>query len=214
MKEIEQTPKKKPQKTTIAISGEVSERLETYCKQNNILRKEFVELALNYFERTGFDLRENAVDYSPIEKMVNELQSIKEAMENSQLEKAALASIVETVQKQAALQLPAPDIVLKAGEEKATALLQISTLEKEIQEYKENITNIENELQAAKKQNESLQLKLQDIQKKENDTQESLEKIEKENKSLLEYKERAHAELCRIRDEQSYFGKIEVKTDL
>ena len=49
-------PKSKPEKTTISISGETSERLEIYCRANGILRKEFVSLALEYFERTGFDL--------------------------------------------------------------------------------------------------------------------------------------------------------------
>ena len=38
------------------------ERLEIYCRANGILRKEFVSLALEYFERTGFDLKSNALD--------------------------------------------------------------------------------------------------------------------------------------------------------
>ena len=63
-------PKSKPEKTTISISGETSERLEIYCRANGILRKEFVSLALDYFERTGFDLQSNALDYSPLEKII------------------------------------------------------------------------------------------------------------------------------------------------
>lgn len=35
-----------------------------------------------------------------------------------------------------------------------------------------------------------------------------------ENSALLEYKERAHRELCRVRDEQKTFGKIHVNTEL
>lgn len=66
-------PKSKPEKTTISISGETSERLEIYCRANGILRKEFVSLALEYFERTGFDLKSNALDYSPLEKIIGEL---------------------------------------------------------------------------------------------------------------------------------------------
>ena len=58
-------PKKKPENTTISISGETSERQELYCKANGIQRKDFVSLALEYFERTGFDLQSNALDYSP-----------------------------------------------------------------------------------------------------------------------------------------------------
>lgn len=58
-------PKSKPEKTTISISGETSERLEIYCRANGILRKEFVSLALEYFERTGFDLKSNALITPP-----------------------------------------------------------------------------------------------------------------------------------------------------
>lgn len=71
-------PKSKPEKTTISISGETSERLEIYCRANGILRKEFVSLALEYFERTGFDLKSNALDYSPLEKIIGELNLLAE----------------------------------------------------------------------------------------------------------------------------------------
>jgi hypothetical protein len=35
-----------------------------------------------------------------------------------------------------------------------------------------------------------------------------------EIKVLQEYKEKAHRELCRVRDEQKVFGKIRVDTEL
>lgn len=76
-------PKSKPEKTTISISGETSERLEIYCRANGILRKEFVSLALEYFERTGFDLKSNALDYSPLEKIIGELNEVKATMQTS-----------------------------------------------------------------------------------------------------------------------------------
>ena len=66
-------PKKKPEKTTISISGETSERQELYCKANGIQRKDFVSLALEYFERTGFDLQYSVLDYFPLEKIIGEL---------------------------------------------------------------------------------------------------------------------------------------------
>lgn len=77
-------PKSKPEKTTISISGETSERLEIYCRANGILRKEFVSLALEYFERTGFDLKSNALDYSPLEKIIGELNEVKATMQTEQ----------------------------------------------------------------------------------------------------------------------------------
>lgn len=76
-------PKSKPEKTTISISGETSERLEIYCRANGILRKEFVSLALEYFERTGFDLKSNALDYSPLEKIIGELNEVKARLKSS-----------------------------------------------------------------------------------------------------------------------------------
>lgn len=39
-------------------------------------------------------------------------------------------------------------------------------------------------------------------------------RLRSENSALLEYKEKAHRELCRVRDEQKTFGKIKVNTEL
>ena len=39
-------------------------------------------------------------------------------------------------------------------------------------------------------------------------------RLRSENSALLEYKEKAHRELCRVRDEQKTFGKIHVNTEL
>ena len=44
--------------------------------------------------------------------------------------------------------------------------------------------------------------------------EEKIKNLEAELTQLKEYKERAHAELCRIRNEQNYFGKLKVKSDL
>ena len=38
------------------------------------------------------------------------------------------------------------------------------------------------------------------------------DRLRNEIKVLQEYKEKAHRELCRVRDEQKTFGKIKVKT--
>lgn len=165
-------PKKKPEKTTISISGETSERLELYCKANGILRKDFVSLALEYFERTGFDLQSNALDYSPLEKIIGELKEVKTTMQSSNEGTEAVRQLLQAVREQTAKQLPAPELIAKAGEEKAKAELRAKEQEKEIT------------------------------------------RLRSENSVLLEYKEKAYRELCRIRDEQKTFGKIYVNTDL
>ena len=74
--------------------------------------------------------------------------------------------------EQTAKQLPAPELIAKAGEEKAKAELRAEEQEKEIA------------------------------------------RLRSENSALLEYKEKAYRELCRVRDEQKTIGKIKVNTDL
>ncbi|MBM6891331.1 hypothetical protein H6A30_13945 [Bacteroides caecigallinarum] len=44
--------------------------------------------------------------------------------------------------------------------------------------------------------------------------QEENNRLRNEIKVLQEYKEKAHRELCRVRDEQKTFGKIKVNTEL
>ena len=44
--------------------------------------------------------------------------------------------------------------------------------------------------------------------------QEENDRLRNEIKVLQEYKEKAHRELCRIRDEQKTIGKIKVNTEL
>lgn len=44
--------------------------------------------------------------------------------------------------------------------------------------------------------------------------QEENDRLRDEIKVLQEYKEKAHRELCRVRDEQKTFGKIRVNTEL
>lgn len=172
-------PKSKPEKTTISISGETSERLETYCRANGILRKEFVSLALEYFERTGFDLKSNALDYSPLEKIIGELNEVKATMQTSNEGTEAIRQLLQAVREQTAKQLPAPELIVQAAEAKAKA-----------------------ESLAAERAKE-----LQFLQKENNRLRNAI-------KVLQEYKEKAHRELCRVRDEQKTIGKIKVNTEL
>jgi glucan-binding YG repeat protein len=165
-------PKKKPEKTTISISGETSERLELYCKANGILRKDFVSLALDYFERTGFDLKSNALDYSPLEKIIGELKEVKTTMQTSNEGTEAVRQLLQAVREQTAKQLPAPELIAHVAEEKAKAEAKSEEQEREIA------------------------------------------RLRSENSALQEYKEKAHQELCRVRDEQKTFGKIRVNTEL
>ena len=84
----------------------------------------------------------------------------------------AVRQLLQAVREQTAKQLPAPELIAKAGEEKAKAELRAEEQEKDIA------------------------------------------RLRSENSALLEYKEKAYRELCRVRDEQKTIGKIKVNTDL
>ena len=56
----ESKQKRKTPLTTIAISQEYAQKLDEYLNGTGITRKEFVELSVDYFQRTGFDLRGEA----------------------------------------------------------------------------------------------------------------------------------------------------------
>lgn len=81
-----------------------------------------------------------------------------------------------TAQKQ--IQLPAPELIAKAVEEKVRAEMKAEEQAKDLQVLQEENDRLRNEI-----------------------------------KVLQEYKEKAHRELCRVRDEQKTFGKIKVKTE-
>lgn len=48
---------------------------------------------------------------------------------------------------------------------------------------------------------------------KNEEQEKEIARLRSENSALLEYKEKAHRELCRVRDEQKTIGKIKVKTE-
>lgn len=139
-------PKRKPEKTTISISGETSERLEVYCKANGILRKDFVSLALDYFERTGFDLKSNALDYSPLEKIIGELQEVKNTMQTNNESTEAVRQLIQVVREQTTKQLPAPEIIVQITEEKAKAENRAEEKAKELQRIQEENKLLHNEI--------------------------------------------------------------------
>ena len=77
--------------------------------------------ALDYFERTGFDLKSNALDYSPLEKIIGELKEVKATMQTSNEGTEAVRQLLQTVREQTTKQLPAPELIAHAAEEKAKA---------------------------------------------------------------------------------------------
>ena len=82
------------------------------------------------------------------------------------------------------------------------------TAQKQIQlPATELIAKAEEEKVRAEMKSEEQAKELQILQEENN-------RLRNEIKVLQEYKEKAHRELCRIRDEQKTFGKIHVNTEL
>ena len=91
----------------------------------------------------------------------------------------AIRQLLQAVREQTAKQLPAPELIAKAAEEKVRAEMRAEEQVKELQVLQEENDRLRNEI-----------------------------------KYLQAYKEKAHRELCRVRDEQKTIGKIKVNIEL
>lgn len=60
--------------STVAVTQETNEKLDAFCNKYDINKKQFVELALDYFQRTGVDI------FSDDKGMEQTLQAIKDAV--------------------------------------------------------------------------------------------------------------------------------------
>lgn len=152
------------QTSTIRVPKNVLEDIKIYCRKAGQPVGEWVEKAWAFLQKNDFDIYDTeATPFLPvpaeIEKERNQVDALCKLMS-------------EFIISQKQVQLPAPDIIAKAAEEKAKAEAKSEEQEREII------------------------------------------RLRSENSALLEYKEKAHRELCRVRDEQKTFGKIHVNTEL
>lgn len=150
----ESRQKRKTPLTTIAISQEYAQKLDEYIQGFALTRKDFVELAIDYFLRTGFDIRCEAFDLSPLERITDRLESSAKVMEQHNEETEAVRQLLQAVREQTAKQLPAPDIIAQAAEEKVKAENRAEEREKELRHIQEENDRLRNEikdLQAYKK---------------------------------------------------------------
>lgn len=152
------------QTSTIRVPKNVLEDIKIYCRKAGQPVGEWVEKAWRFLQKNDFDIYDTeATPFLPVPAEVER--------ERNQVD--ALCKLMsEFIISQKQVQLPTPDIIAKAAEEKVRAELKAEEQEKEIA------------------------------------------RLRSENSALQEYKEKAHRELCRIRDEQKTFGKIHVNTEL
>ena len=150
----ESKQKRKTPLTTIAISQEYAQKLDEYIKGFAITRKDFVELAIDYFLRTGFDIRGEAFDLSPLERITNRLESSAKVMEQHNEGTGAVHQLLQAIQEYTAKQLPAPELIAQIAEEKVRAESRAEVQEKgllRIQEENDRLHNEVKELQTYKK---------------------------------------------------------------
>ena len=95
----ESKQKRKTPLTTIAISQEYAQKLDEYLNGTGITRKEFVELSVDYFQRTGFDLRGEAFDLSPLEKVTGRLEQSAKIMEQANEGTEAVRQLLQAVKE-------------------------------------------------------------------------------------------------------------------
>jgi DNA repair ATPase RecN len=133
----ESKQKRKTPLTTIAISQEYAQKLDEYLNGTGITRKEFVELSVDYFQRTGFDLRGEAFDLSPLEKVAGRLEQSAKIMERHNEGTEAVRQLLQAVQEQTAKQLPAPELIAHAAEEKAKAESKMQEQAQELQRLRD-----------------------------------------------------------------------------
>lgn len=145
--------KRKNPLTTIAISQEYAQRLDDYLKGTGLSRKEFVELAFDYFERTGFDIRGEAMDLSPLEKLAERIEKTANRIEQVNDSKEAIRLLVQTIQEQQNMQksLPSLELVAQTTEQRVQAENKLQEQSKEIEQLRnENKTLREWQEQARK----------------------------------------------------------------
>lgn len=152
------------QTSTIRVPKKTLEDIKIYCRKAGQPVGEWVEKAWEFLQKNDFDIYDNeATPCLPIPAEVEK--------ERNQVD--ALCKLMsEFIISQKQVQLPAPEIIAKAAEEKAKAESKVQEQEQELQRLRE------------------------------------------ENKALRERYEKAHKELCRVRDEQKTIGKIKVNTEI
>lgn len=75
---------KETKNTTVAISPAVNSRLDTFCTQKGITKKDFISLSLSYFERYGINPNDHespAIEMEKILKRINDLIRFFKAQE-------------------------------------------------------------------------------------------------------------------------------------
>lgn len=146
--------KRKNPLTTVAISQEYAQRLDDYLKGTGLSRKEFVELAFDYFERTGFDIRGEAMDLSPLEKLADRIEKTVNRIEQVDDSREAIKLLVQTIQAQQNMQksLPSLELVAQTTEQRMQAESKVQEQAREIELLQGENKDLRARLELARKE--------------------------------------------------------------
>lgn len=142
--------------TTVGISQEQAERLDALLKScyPGMKRKEFLEGAIAYFERTGYDLQSDMMDFSSLERLTDRLEASAKVIDEVNKGRAELKQLFLDIQ-QKQLALPSADQITAASEAKVkaeteleAARQELSALRQELDKYGRKIKDQDAEMTA------------------------------------------------------------------
>lgn len=156
MVETKQT--RKTPLTTIAISQEQADRLDTLLstQYQGMKRKEFVEGCIAYFERTGYPLNVDQIDYTPLERLANKLEKSAVIIADDSQERAEMSQFfIEMKQRfmdlqQSQLALPSSADITAANNAKATAESELTLANQKLETAKKDIDRLYDEIKQLK----------------------------------------------------------------
>ena len=120
--------------TTVSLSQEMASRLDALLKEKypGMKRKEFLEGAIAYFERTGYDLQSDMMDFSSLERLTDRLEASAKVIDEENKGREELKQLFLDIQ-QKQLALPSADQIIAATDAKAAAEAELNTCKKEIE---------------------------------------------------------------------------------
>lgn len=133
--------------TTISVSQEMASRLDALLKDKypGMKRKEFLEGAIEYFERTGYDLQSDMMDFSSLERLTDRLEASAKVIDEENKGRAELKQLFLDIQ-QKQLTLPSSTDISAAHEAKAKAETELAAAAKTLADNVEEISHLRAEL--------------------------------------------------------------------
>ena len=124
--------------STIRVPKNILEDIKVYCRKAGKPIGEWVETAWSFISKNDFDIYDTeSTPFLPVPKEIEK--------ERSQVE-VLCKLMAEFITAQEQNQLPAPELIAHASEEKARAEAKIQEQEKEIQRMQEDIIRLRNEI--------------------------------------------------------------------